>query len=60
MLPGFFSAGIYQINIIISYFIASSLYTGAITSLLCLIASLSFLGVLVVSITTVLLPQLAS
>ena len=61
MLPGFFSAGIYQINIIISYFIASSLYTGAITSLTLSNRILELiLGVLVVSITTVLLPQLAS
>ena len=61
MLPGFFSAGIYQINIVISYFIASSLYTGAITSLTLSNRLLELvLGVLVVSITTVLLPQLSS
>jgi putative peptidoglycan lipid II flippase len=60
MLGGIFSAGIYQLNIIIGYSIASSLYTGSIASLTISNRLIEFsLGILIVSITTVLLPQLA-
>lgn len=60
MLGGFFSAGIYQINIIIGYTIASGLAVGSITSLTISNRLIEFtLGVLIVSITTVLLPQLS-
>ena len=61
MVPGFFSAGIYQINILISYLISSSLYTGAVTSLTLSNRLIElFLGVIVISTTTVLLPQLSN
>ena len=60
MLGGIFSAGIYQINIIIGYTIASGLDVGSITSLTISNRIIEFtLGILIVSITTVLLPQLA-
>ncbi len=59
MLGGLFSAGIYQINIIIGYIIASQLYAGSITSLTLSNRLIEFtLGILIVSITTILLPQL--
>lgn len=61
MLPGLFSAGIYQLNIVISYMISSQLYSGSITSLTLSNRLMELvLGVLVVSVTTVLLPQLSN
>ena len=56
---GLMSAGVYQLNIIIGYTIASQLYTGSIASLTISNRLVEFtLGIFVVSITTILLPEL--
>ncbi len=58
LLPTIFGAGIYQINVIISNLIASTLNEGAISSLKFSNRLLELvLGILVVSITTVVLPR---
>ena len=59
MLPGIFGVGIYQINIIISNLIASTLGEGAVSSLSFSNRILELvLGVFVVSFTTVIFPKL--
>lgn len=61
ILPGLFSAGIYQINIIVSNYIASGLGDGAISSLNYSNRMLEFvLGVFIVSIVTIILPQIST
>lgn len=61
MLPTLFGTGIYQINIIISNLIASTLNEGAISSLTFSNRLLELIiGIFVVSITTVYLPRFAT
>jgi len=60
MLPGVFGAGIYQINVAISQAIASSQQSGAVSSLQYSSRILELiLGIFVVSLATVTLPQLS-
>lgn len=60
MLPGIFGVGIYQINIVVSNLIASTLGEGAVSSLSFSNRILELiLGVFVVSLTTALFPRLS-
>lgn len=60
MLPGLFGAGIYQFNIVISNIIATGLQEGSLSSLNFSNRLLELvLGVVIVSITTALLPSLS-
>jgi putative peptidoglycan lipid II flippase len=60
MAPGLLSAGIYQLNVFISQLIAASLDAGAIASLqYSLRLQELVLGVFVVSVTQVILPELS-
>ncbi len=59
MFPALFGAGIYQINILLSNLIATTLVVGSLSSLTFSNRLLELvLGIVVVSITTVTLPQL--
>ena len=59
-LPGIFGAGIYQLNIIVSNLIATTLITGSITALTISNRLIEFvLGIFIVSISTIILPQLS-
>ncbi|MBT3225490.1 MAG: murein biosynthesis integral membrane protein MurJ [Deltaproteobacteria bacterium] len=61
ILPTIFGTGIYQINIIVSNFIASSLDEGAISSLNFSNRLLELIiGVFIISITTVFLPRFST
>ena len=61
MLPTIFGTGIYQINIIVSNFIASTLDEGAISSLNFSNRLLELIiGVFIISITTVFLPRFST
>ncbi|MBU2514776.1 murein biosynthesis integral membrane protein MurJ [bacterium] len=60
MLPSVFGIGIYQINILISTSVASLLYEGSISSLKFSNRLVELIiGVLIISLTTVILPRLA-
>ena len=60
MLPGLFSAGIYQINIVISNLMATTLYEGSLTSLFLSNRLVEFiLGIFIVSVTSVFLPYIS-
>jgi len=60
MIPSLFAAGIYQINILISNLIATTLDEGSLSSLTFSNRLMELvLGILVVSVTTVILPRLA-
>lgn len=61
MLPTLFGTGVYQVNIIISNLIASTLDEGAISSLTFSNRLLELIiGIFIVSITTVFLPRFAT
>ncbi|MGK0290881.1 MAG: putative peptidoglycan lipid II flippase [bacterium] len=61
MIPGMFGVGIYQINIVISNMIATTLEEGSLSSLTYSNRLLELvLGVFVVSIATAMLPQLSN
>lgn len=60
MLPGIFAAGIYQFNVFVSQLIAASLSEGSVSSLqYSLRLQELVLGVFVVSVTQVILPNLS-
>ncbi len=60
MLPSVFGIGIYQINILISTAIASLLYEGSVSSLKFSNRLVELIiGVLIISVTTVILPRLS-
>ncbi len=60
MLPGVFGAGIYQINVLVSQALASSLPEGSISSLQYSTRLLELtLGVFAISVSTVILPMLS-
>ena len=60
MIPGIFGAGIYQINVAVSQAVASAQQSGAVSSLQYSSRILELiLGIFVVSLATVVLPQLS-
>jgi putative peptidoglycan lipid II flippase len=60
MLPGTFAAGIYQINVLVSQYVATLLAEGAVSGLqYSLRLQELVLGVFAVSLTTVLLPSMS-
>lgn len=60
LLPGTFAAGIYQINVLVSQYIATSLEEGAVSALqFSLRLQELVLGVFVVSLSTVVLPVMS-
>ncbi|NUN15941.1 MAG: murein biosynthesis integral membrane protein MurJ [Myxococcales bacterium] len=59
-IPGVFSAGIYQVNVLVSQFVASTLSQGAVASLqFSLRLQELVLGLFAVSVTTVVLPVMS-